>query len=69
MVMMAGLNTLSTRAKNLIVMAGLTGFVFGTYFYTMHAISSIDEVQVAIDRIEDEKREKALKENAMASKP
>lgn len=66
---MAGISSLPTRVKNLIVMGGLTGFVFGTYFYTMHAISSIDEVQVAIDRIEDEKREKASKENnAMPSK-
>lgn len=35
---------------------GLTGFVFGVYYYTMRAVGGSDELQVAIDKFEEAKR-------------
>lgn len=65
---MPGYNSVGPKAKNLLVAGGLTGFVFGTYFYTMRAVGSIDEVQSAIDRLEVEKRREEEKETVVASK-
>ncbi|CAI9108537.1 OLC1v1008159C1 [Oldenlandia corymbosa var. corymbosa] len=56
---MAGLSAfygLAPRTKNLVVAGGLTAFVFGVYFYTMRAVGGTDELQVAIDKFEAEKR-------------
>ncbi|KAF3963894.1 hypothetical protein CMV_011769 [Castanea mollissima] len=52
---MAGFSSLSPKMKNLIVAGSLTGFVFGVYFYTMRAVASGDELQVAIDKFEEQK--------------
>ncbi|KAL4632030.1 hypothetical protein ACB098_04G015100 [Castanea mollissima] len=52
---MAGFSSLSPKMKNLIVAGSLTGFVFSVYFYTMRAVASGDELQVAIDKFEEQK--------------
>lgn len=52
---MAGFGNLAPKSKNLVVAGGLTGFVFGVYFYTMRAVGGSDELQVAIDKYESEK--------------
>ncbi|XP_074558167.1 uncharacterized protein LOC141814064 [Curcuma longa] len=52
---MAGFSSLSPKMKNFIVAGGLSGFVIGVYFYTMRAVSSTDELQVAIDKFEQMK--------------
>ncbi|KAK3015587.1 hypothetical protein RJ639_007396 [Escallonia herrerae] len=65
---MAGLlrfNSLAPKTKNLIVAGGLTGFVFGVYFYTMRAVGGTDELQVAIDKFESQK---GKNEGELASK-
>ncbi|KAK2971239.1 hypothetical protein RJ640_014247 [Escallonia rubra] len=67
---MAGLlrfNSLAPKTKNLIVAGGLTGFVFGVYFYTMRAVGGTDELQVAIDKFEAQKG-KNEGETSLASK-
>ncbi|CAL5348096.1 unnamed protein product [Camellia sinensis] len=46
---------LAPKTKNLVVAGGLTGFVFGVYFYTMRAVGGTDELQVAIDKFEGQK--------------
>ncbi|XVE80901.1 hypothetical protein DITRI_Ditri15bG0018400 [Diplodiscus trichospermus] len=59
---MAGLlayNSLAPKTKNLVVAGGLTAFVFGVYFYTMRAVGGTDELQVAIDKFEEQKRQEA----------
>ncbi|KAF5200838.1 cytochrome oxidase assembly protein [Thalictrum thalictroides] len=43
------------KTKNLVVAGGLTSFVFGVYFYTMRAVGGTDELQVAIDKFEEQK--------------
>ncbi|XP_058094289.1 uncharacterized protein LOC131240194 [Magnolia sinica] len=48
-------SSLAPKTKNLIVAGGLTGFVFGVYFYTMRAVGGTDELQVAIDKFEEQK--------------
>ncbi|XP_068667183.1 uncharacterized protein [Aristolochia californica] len=48
-------STLAPKTKNLIVAGGLTTFVFGVYFYTMKAVGSTDELQVAINKFEETK--------------
>ncbi|KAL4388080.1 hypothetical protein GQ457_09G013480 [Hibiscus cannabinus] len=56
---MAGLlafNSLATKTKNLVVAGGLSAFVFGVYFYTMRAVGGTDELQVAIDKFEEQKK-------------
>lgn len=52
---MAGFGSLGPKTKNLVVAGGLTGFVFGVYFYTMRAVGGSDELQVAIDKFETQK--------------
>ncbi|KAI3762945.1 hypothetical protein L1987_53389 [Smallanthus sonchifolius] len=52
---MAGFGSLAPKTKNLVVAGGLTGFVFGVYFYTMRAVGGSDELQVAIDKFESKK--------------
>ncbi|KAG9142974.1 hypothetical protein Leryth_006246 [Lithospermum erythrorhizon] len=52
---MAGFQSLSPAVKNLVVAGGLSGFVFGVYFYTMKAVGGTDELQVAIDKFEHAK--------------
>lgn len=47
----------------MIVAGGLTAFVFGVYFYTMRAVGGTDELQVAIDKFEDNKRQDEAKAN------
>ncbi|PWA85372.1 hypothetical protein CTI12_AA150080 [Artemisia annua] len=42
---MAGFGSLGPKTKNLVVAGGLTGFVFGVYFYTMRAVGGSDELQ------------------------
>lgn len=49
---------LPPKTKNLVVAAGLTTFVFGTYFYTMRAVGGTDELQIAIDKFEADKTKK-----------
>ncbi|KAL0920878.1 hypothetical protein M5K25_007893 [Dendrobium thyrsiflorum] len=51
-----GYQFLATKTKNLIVAGGLTGFVFGVYYYTMRAVGGTDELQVAIDKFEELKK-------------
>lgn len=53
---MAGFRALAPKMKNLVVAGGLTGFVFGVYYYTMRAVGGTDELQVAIDKFEDLKK-------------
>ncbi|KAH0464625.1 hypothetical protein IEQ34_007411 [Dendrobium chrysotoxum] len=52
----SGYHFLATKTKNLIVAGGLTGFVFGVYYYTMRAVGGTDELQVAIDMFEELKK-------------
>ncbi|KAI0515524.1 uncharacterized protein LOC110092105 [Dendrobium catenatum] len=52
----SGYQFLATKTKNLIVAGGLTGFVFGVYYYTMRAVGGSDELQVAIDKFEELKK-------------
>ena len=52
---MAGFSSLAPKMKNLVVAGSLTGFVFSVYFYTMRAVASGDELQVAIDKFEEQK--------------
>ena len=56
---MVGFGSLAPKTKNLVVGGGLTGFVFGVYYYTMRAVGSTDELQVAIDKFEDLKKKDA----------
>ncbi|XVF37561.1 hypothetical protein REPUB_Repub20aG0019900 [Reevesia pubescens] len=59
---MAGLSaysSLAPKTKNLVVAGGLTAFVFGLYFYTMRAVGGTDELQVAIDKFEEQKKQEA----------
>lgn len=51
-----GYSALAPKTKNLVMAGGLTGFVFGVYYYTMRAVGGSDELQVAIDKFEDAKR-------------
>lgn len=51
-----GYSALAPKTKNLVIAGGLTGFVFGVYYYTMRAVGGSDELQVAIDKFEDAKR-------------
>ncbi|EMS64218.1 hypothetical protein CFC21_058220 [Triticum aestivum] len=60
---MAGFGSLAPKTKNVVVAGGLTGFVFGVYYYTMWAVGSTDELQVTIDKFEDLKK----KEEAAAT--
>ncbi|PIN05469.1 hypothetical protein CDL12_21989 [Handroanthus impetiginosus] len=53
---LSGYRSLAPKTKNLVVAGGLTGFVFGVYFYTMRAVGGSDELQVAIDKFEEQKR-------------
>ncbi|KAI4972004.1 hypothetical protein ZWY2020_002929 [Hordeum vulgare] len=53
---MVGFGSLAPKTKNLVVGGGLTGFVFGVYYYTMRAVGNTDELQVAIDKFEDLKK-------------
>lgn len=53
---MRGFSNLAPKMKNLIVAGGLTGFVTGVYFYTMRAVGGTDELQMAIDKFEEQKR-------------
>ena len=54
----SGYSSLGPKAKNIVVAGGLTAFVFGVYFYTMRAVGGTDELQVAIDKFEEQKRKK-----------
>ncbi|XP_039010686.1 uncharacterized protein LOC120139591 [Hibiscus syriacus] len=49
-------NNLAPKTKNLVVAGGLSAFVFGVYFYTMRAVGGTDELQVAIDKFEEQKK-------------
>jgi hypothetical protein len=64
---MSGFSALAPKTKNLVVAGGLTGFVFGVYYYTMHAVGSTDELQVAIDKFEDLKKKDAAETAAAAT--
>lgn len=48
--------SLGPKTKNFVVAGGLTTFVFGVYFYTMRAVGGTDELQVAIDKFEEQKK-------------
>ncbi|KAG0483089.1 hypothetical protein HPP92_011173 [Vanilla planifolia] len=54
-----GYRSLSPKTKNIVVAGGLAGFVLGVYYYTMRAVGSTDELQVAIDKFEEAKRKEA----------
>ncbi|GLT76790.1 hypothetical protein SLA2020_484280 [Shorea laevis] len=64
---LSGYRSLAPKTKNLVVAGGLTGFVFGVYFYTMRAVGGTDELQMAIDKFEEQKSEKEA-EPSMPSK-
>ncbi|KAM1343255.1 hypothetical protein PS2_007394 [Malus domestica] len=67
---MAGISrfrSLAPKTKNAIVAGGLSAFVFGVYFYTMRAVGGTDELQVAINKFEEEKVQKEAEAN-VASK-
>ncbi|KAF6981685.1 hypothetical protein CFC21_000148 [Triticum aestivum] len=64
---MAGFGSLAPKMKNVVVAGGLTGFVFGVYYYTMWAVGSTDELQVTIDKFEDLKKKEAAASAAAAS--
>lgn len=51
----SGFHALAPKTKNVIVAGGLSAFVFGVYFYTMRAVGGADELQVAIDKFEEQK--------------
>ncbi|KAM0911653.1 hypothetical protein ACQ4PT_013279 [Festuca glaucescens] len=67
--MAGGFSALGPKTKNLVVAGGLTGFVLGVYYYTMHAVGGTDELQVAIDKFEDLKKKDAAESAAAATKP
>ncbi|KAJ4842541.1 hypothetical protein Tsubulata_020824 [Turnera subulata] len=50
-----GFSNLAPKSKNLVVAGGLSAFVFGVYFYTMRAVGGTDELQIAIDKFEEQK--------------
>ncbi|GMN36186.1 hypothetical protein TIFTF001_005804 [Ficus carica] len=56
--MAGGFRSLAPKTKNLVVAGGLTAFVFGVYFYTMRAVGGTDELQMAIDKFEEQKGKK-----------
>ncbi|XP_060970045.1 MDIS1-interacting receptor like kinase 2-like [Cannabis sativa] len=58
-----GFASLGPKTKNFVVAGGLTSFVFGVYFYTMRAVGGTDELQVAIDKFEDQKNKKEAEPN------
>uniref|UniRef100_A0A2N9G479 Cytochrome c oxidase assembly factor 3 mitochondrial coiled-coil domain-containing protein n=1 Tax=Fagus sylvatica TaxID=28930 RepID=A0A2N9G479_FAGSY len=62
---LSGFTSLAPKTKNLVVAGGLTGFVFGVYFYTMRAVGGSDDFQTAIDKFEEQKS----KNEADASMP
>ena len=64
---MSGFAALGPKMKNLVMAGGLTGFVFGVYYYTMHAVGGTDELQVAIDKFEDLKKKDAAEASASAT--
>ncbi|KAH6778340.1 cytochrome oxidase assembly protein [Perilla frutescens var. hirtella] len=51
----SGFRALAPKTKNMVVAGGLSAFVFGVYFYTMRAVGGTDELQVAIDKFEEQK--------------
>lgn len=55
---LSGYSSLAPKTKNLVVAGGLTAFVFGVYYYTMRAVGGTDELQVAIDKFEEQKSKK-----------
>lgn len=55
----ARFGSLTPKTKNFIVAGSLTGFVFGVYFYTMRAVGGTDELQVAIDKFEEQSKRKS----------
>ncbi|KAM2000445.1 hypothetical protein COP2_007736 [Malus domestica] len=63
----SGFRSLAPKTKNAIVAGGLSAFVFGVYFYTMRAVGGTDELQVAINKFEEEKVQKEAEAN-VASK-
>ena len=50
-----GFSTLAPKTKNIVVAGGLSAFVLGVYYYTMRAVGGTDELQVAIDKFEEQK--------------
>ncbi|XP_075478347.1 uncharacterized protein LOC142519268 [Primulina tabacum] len=52
---LSGFHALAPKTKNLLVAGGLSAFVFGVYFYTMRAVGGTDELQLAIDKFEEQK--------------
>ncbi|BAS91851.1 Os05g0103800, partial [Oryza sativa Japonica Group] len=56
---MAGFGSLAPKTKNFVVAGGLSAFVLGVYYYTMRAVGGTDELQVAIDKFEDMKKNDA----------
>ncbi|KAJ7947444.1 Cytochrome oxidase assembly protein [Quillaja saponaria] len=62
-----GYKSLPPKGKNLVVAGGLTAFVFGVYFYTMRAVGGTDELQMAIDKFE-EQNSKNQAEGSISSK-
>lgn len=57
-------SSLGPKTKNMIVAGGLTTFVFGVYFYTMRAVGGTDELQVAIDKFEEQKHKSEKSESS-----
>jgi hypothetical protein len=51
---------LAPKTKNLVVAGGLTGFVLGVYYYNMRAVGGTDELQVAIDKFDELKKDAAV---------
>ncbi|XP_047338971.1 uncharacterized protein LOC124942496 [Impatiens glandulifera] len=68
--MAGGFSNLGAKTKNLVVAGGLTSFVLGVYFYTMRAVGGTDELQVAIDKFEQQKHknDEGADEESLATK-
>ena len=64
---LSGFSSLTPKTKNIVVAGILTAFVSGVYFYTMRAVGGTDELQVAIDKFEQE-RSKTESDTRMSSK-
>lgn len=47
------------KAQNLLVAGGLTSFVGAVYFYTMKAVGSGDDLEEAVQILEQEKKQEA----------
>lgn len=64
---MAGFSSLAPKTRNLVVAGGLSAFVLGVYYYTMRAVGGTDELQVAIDKFEETKKQDAARNSSSSA--